>query len=115
MPKKYSSDLKWRLVWSYVYSGNEIEDIADIFFVSGKTVRRAIDLFVTTGEVEIEGKKRGPQSKLSETEELALLGVIFENPGIYLQEIQTKLELEHGVHVSIGQICTLAYKLSLSR
>ena len=115
MPKKYSIDLKWRLVWSYVYSGKEVEDIADIFFISGKTVRRTIDLFVTTGEVENKGKKRGPQPKLSETEELVLLGVIFENPGIYLQEIQTKLELEHGVSVSIGQICTLAYRLGLSR
>ena len=43
-----------------MYSGKEVEDIADNFFINGKTVRCTMDLFVTTGEVENEGKNVVP-------------------------------------------------------
>ena len=39
MPKAYSSDLRWRIAWSYLYRGQDVEDVAEQFFVCTRTVR----------------------------------------------------------------------------
>ena len=93
MPKACSSDLRWRIVWSYLYRGQDIEEVAEQFFVCTRTVQRFVDLFLNTGDVTTEHRKPGPSKKLSETEQLILFQILFENPGIYLDEIKEKLQV----------------------
>ena len=83
MPKAYSSDLRWRIVWSYLYRGQDIDEVAEQFFLCTRTVRRFVDLFLSTGDVTNEHRKPGPSKKLSEAEQLILLQILFGNPGIF--------------------------------
>lgn len=55
------------------------EEVADQFFVCTRTARRFVDLFLSTGDVATEHRKRGSSKKLSETEQLILLQIKFEN------------------------------------
>lgn len=115
MPRALSTDLRWRIVWSYIYRQQDIDEVADRFLVCCKTVRRVIDLFLNTGDVVLSENKRGPEKKLSEVEQLALIQVVFDKPGIYLEEIQRSMQDLVGVRVSIGQICTEVKEMGLTR
>ena len=90
-------------MWSYIYRQHEIEEIADRYLVCCKTVRRMIDLFLNTGDVIPSANKRGPQRKLSEFDQLALIQVVFDKPGMYLEEIQQAMRDLVGVSTSIGE------------
>ena len=98
-----------------MYRGIDIEELADQFFVCTKTVRRFVDLFLSTGDVTTEHRKRGPSKKLSETEQLILLQILFENPGIYLDEIKEKLVELSGISVVVSTICVAVRELGLTR
>ena len=50
-------------------------------------------------------RKNGPAKLLGEVEQVILLRLIVQNPGIYLREIQLKLQLAFGVRVGAATIC----------
>lgn len=112
MPRAFSADLRWRMVWSYIYRQLSIAEIAENFFVCPKSVRRCIDLFLNTGYVTQDGRKRGRLPKLQE--QLILLQIVFDFPGIYLEEIKVKLETT-GIPISLSQICTEIHEMGLTR
>jgi hypothetical protein len=74
MPKPYSDDLRWRLVWLKLFYGMSNVDISSTLFVSPKTVSRIYRLFVTTGNVtspKVFWRPKGT-TKLYEHEELII-------------------------------------------
>ena len=78
--------------------------------VSERTVWRYISLFERTGDVVPVERRNGPRMLMGEFEQLNLLRLILENPGIYLQELQDELFDIFGVLVSVSTICrTLKY------
>ena len=113
MPKAYYSDLQWRIVWSY--RGQDIDEVAEQFFLCTRTMRRFVDLLLNTGDVTNEHRKPGPLKKLSEAEQLILLQILFENPGIYLDEIKEKLQELSGLSVAHSTICVEVHELGLTR
>jgi len=52
MPTPYSIDLRWRVVWFDLVHGFASHEIADLFCLSERTVRRYITLFHQTGDVK---------------------------------------------------------------
>ena len=78
--------------------------IAQLLSVSARTVRRYIDLFYQTGDVVPRPRRYGPLRLLGDHEQLVLLRLILENPGIYLQEIQDKLLAMFSVEVAVSTI-----------
>ena len=73
-------------------------------------MRRYITIFQQTGDVEPKQYQHSPSKLMGDFEQLTLLQIILQNPGIYLQEVQTKLTDIFGVLVSISTICkTLKY------
>ena len=105
MPKAYSVDLRWRIVWSYLAQQLSISELADTFSVNERTVRRYIDLFYSTGDIEPKSGGQGPKRILGEYEQLILLRLILTKPGIYLTEVQSGLLEKFGVLVSLPTIC----------
>ena len=97
MPSPYSIDLRWRIVYLSLASFYSPTDISNLLSVSEKTVRRYLHLFQTTGEVEPAKYKRGPDRLMGDYEQVVLLKIILESPGIYLSEIQEKLINLFGV------------------
>lgn len=86
IPLALLTDLMWRIVWSYIYRQEDIAEVADQFLVCCKTLQQMIDLFLNTGDVVPSENKRGPKKKLSEVEQLASIQVVFDKPGIYLED-----------------------------
>ena len=109
MPNPYSLDLRWRIVWIYLVQRCPPGQIASPLNVSERTVMRYIALFHRTGDVQVKPRTNGPKRLLGDFEQLKLLRLIQENPGIYLYELQKELT-KSGIRVSNATICrTLKY------
>lgn len=100
-----SIDLRWRLVWMKNAHNLPASEIAALLQVSECTVRRIVNLFFDTGDVKPKSAHHGPKKLLGEFEQLTLLQLILEHPGIYLCKIQAELNGIFGVQVSIPMIC----------
>lgn len=61
-------------------------------------------MFEQSGEVTPKKSRPGPLKLLGDFEQLFLLRTILENTGIYLHEIQAKIEASFGVSVSVATI-----------
>ena len=114
-PKRYSEDLRWRIVFQVCLQGKTIEQVARDMYVSHSSVERFVHLFRTTGDVTSHQQKYGPDRKLSEFEELTVLHSFLNNPGIYLAEVQEDLFDITGTWVDIATICRTAKRLGLTR
>ena len=55
-------DLKRRMVWRTIYSGLPTEEVAQTFLVSEKTVKRAVQQHLATGDLLSECSSGRPQS-----------------------------------------------------
>jgi transposase len=98
MPKPYSDDLRWRLVWLKLFYGMSNVDISSTLFVSPKTVSRIYRLFVTTGNVtspKVFGRPKGTTT-LYEHEELIMCEILLRQPTIHLKEIAYEIENTTG-------------------
>ena len=79
--------------------------ISRLLCLSERTVQRYFASFHHTGDVKLMIRKNGPRKLLGEIEQIILLRLIIQNPGIYLREIQVKLQLSFGVRVGAATIC----------
>ena len=84
--------------------------IVQLMNLSVRTVWRYISLFNLTGDIQPEQRRNGLRMLMGDFEQITLLRLILENPGIYLQEIKDELFQMFGVFVSVPTICrTLKY------
>ena len=51
MPKGYSEDLRWRVVYMVCLQGKTIQEVSRDRYVSHSTVDRLVHLYRTTGDV----------------------------------------------------------------
>ena len=115
MPKGYSDDLRWRIVFLACFCGNTIEEVTRALYVSHSTVERVVSLYQRTGEVTPVQQRHGPSCTLDESDQLIVLESFLSNPGIYLREVQDELLVASGKLVTWSTICRTAKKLGLSR
>ena len=93
MAPPYSTDLHWRIVWAVLALNMSLDDASKLFNVSSRTVTRYVNLFQHTGDVVPVQRHYGPYPYplVGSYEQIVLLRMILEHPGIYLSEIQVKL------------------------
>ena len=103
MAPPYSTDLRWRIVWAAL-TFNSSPDVARLFNVSARIVTRYLNLFLQTGDVIPRCPHYGPYPLMGDYEQLILLRLILERPGIYLSEIQRKFFDMFGVEISVSTI-----------
>lgn len=115
MPIPFSVDFRWRVVWFYVAYQLSALEIAQQLCISERTVRRYVDMFQQTGEVEPRAHNHGPPKLLGDFEQIVLLRLITEYPGIYLHEIKSKILTRFGVTVSVATICRLLRFMGCTR
>ena len=96
MPRTYSDDLRWRIVWQHYFLDVAARKVAEIMQVSVRSVYRYTERFQVTGEVRKTLQRNGPLPVLSEYKEFYLLHLSLTRPepGIYLRELQHEL-LQH--------------------
>ena len=88
MPKHYSTDLRWRAVWLVLLRKMSYNEVSDTLFMSERSVRRYVELYQCTGDVEPSKHKHGPDKVLNEVEMLIVIELLSNQPSIYLDEIQ---------------------------
>ena len=87
IPTLYSFDLRWRIIWIALTWHASPQDIGQQLSVSEQTVRRHLKMFEKTSDVKPRSCKSGLLRLFGEHEQLALLRLILENPGIFQHEI----------------------------
>ena len=115
MPKPYATDLRWRIIWLYIAHESTPSEISHLMCISERTVRRYIALFEETGDVKPATYRHGPPRLLGDFEQLTLLQLILQHPGIYLHELQEKLVEYFGVRVGMSTICRTLKFMGCSR
>jgi transposase len=111
MPQPYSEDLRWRVVWLCLFHHKSELEVANLLHISTKTVERYLECFLSTGNVAPDQRKNGPDKILSMYEEMLLIQILFDQPTIYLHEIQYQLLQVTGTSVACSTICRALKKL----
>ena len=92
-------------MWLSTAKGLNPDEISELVCVSRSTIRRYLTRFWSTGEVQPTSQRHGPLKLLGDFEQLVLLNLVLENPGIYLDELKEKLLNRFGVMVNAATIC----------
>ena len=83
MPQKYSEDFRWRIAFQHCLQGKSIRMVARDNYVGKSTVERPVNRYKRTEDVIPVQDKHGPSHKLSDQEELIVLQLLLDKPGIY--------------------------------
>ena len=112
----YAKSLCYRSpLWLHVGHNMEVTEISQQLSVSQSSVYRYIELFKRTGDVRPKSYRHGPPKLLGDMEQLFLLKLILNYPGIYLSELQAKLFIKYDVTVNVSTICRTLKFMGCSR
>ncbi len=116
MPRPYSDDLRWRMVYQRVFYQRSYDEIASQLFVCPKTVYRTIRTFLNTGNVKScrLGRPSGSVT-LFEHEEYILMEFILQTPQIQLHEMANHISNATGSAFSPQTLCRTVYRLGITR
>ena len=102
-------------MWLSIARGWSSSDISKHLCVCERSVRRYLNLFRLTGDVNPKSQRHGPLPLIGDYEQLVLLRLILENTGIYLHELQGKLYDHFGATVSVATICKTLRRMGCCR
>ena len=74
-------------MWLVLLRKMTYEEVGDILFTSERSVRRYIDQYQSTGDVEPTKYKHGLEKMLNEVEMIIVIELLAAKPSIYLDEI----------------------------
>ena len=117
MPKPYSDDIRWRIVWQRLFYNRSSVRVAADLFVCRRTVDRIFTLFINTGNVKSPHKFGRPvgTTTLYQHEELVICEMVIRRPYIYLKEIASELQNGTGRQLSIPSMCAAVHRLGFTR
>ena len=111
----YSADLRYRMVWQRVAMELPFKTIACNLSVSVGTVHNICKRFEQTGCVDSRKPDRVNTRVLSQHDELMIIGLLMDNPSLYLGEICCKIECITGIRVTPSTICRIIHRHGLTR
>ena len=110
----YSNDLRWRIVYQGIAMNLPLVKIAQNIAVS--TVHRIYRLFEESGTVDpLSPRKRLDCRRLNLRSELHVVGVILENPSMYLGELCFEVMQVFGTEISPSTVCRTLKRYGLAR
>ena len=81
-----SRDVRWRVVRAYLDGENTMQEIADIFKVSSKSVSRWLKIYRTTGEYMTGKVSEGRPRSYTKEDEEAILNLFREQSDLTLEK-----------------------------
>ena len=112
----YSADIAIRVVWQRLGMGMTFRDIAKRLQIGLGSAHRLYRRFTETGDFKkAERSSRRHTRKLDEFHELYIIGLLMENPGLYLDEIKLKIKEATTVTVSGSTICRVLQRNGYTR
>lgn len=112
----YSPDIRWRVIWQRLGMGLSFREIARNLSIATSTAFAAFRRFEETGE--ISGKKQPARESLRRLEardEIFIVGLVLENPSLYLQEMCRDVADVLGKQVSAPTICRVLARHGFTR
>ena len=104
----YSPDIGWRVVWQRLGMELAFRDISRKLQIAVGTAHRIYKRFEESGDVAASKKPlRYETRKLDDLNELLVMGLVIDNPGLYLHEIRQQIHEVTSVIVSGPTVCSL--------
>lgn len=112
----YSADIGWRIVWRRIGLEQSFKEIGEKLQISQSTAHRIFVRFKATSNVTSLGQPSRPQHrKLDDCHELMIIGIILDNPCVYLREICSKIKEATGVVISGATVCRILRRNGITR
>ena len=109
----YSEDLRWRIVWQKLCGEKSFRDIAQNLV---GTVHNVWEVFVANGNVCAKSPPAREHLRvLEDFHELLYIGLLLNQPDLYLRELCQYISTSTGVSVSEPTICRTLRKYGLTR
>ena len=116
MPKAYSFNLRWRILWQKLLYQKTDEQVAADLFVCPRTVQRVYSLFLATGDVQSQQTGRPKDStSLFPHEEYFIVDLLFRRPTIQLAELGEELVSAFGTRLSLKCLFSTLKHLGFTR
>lgn len=115
--RAYGKDLRWRIVFQRFGMGLSFVKIAQNLNVATSTSYRICARFEATGEVEpVSRDKHRPYIRsMDQQSQLYVVGLIIENPTLYLAEICQHIHEVLALHVTPSTVCRLLREYGITR
>ena len=110
----YSEDIRWRIVYEREGLGIPASKVANNLHVDISTVKRIVKHFRRFGNVKRAVYPNRLPPKLTSILQFYVLDLVLNNPGIYLREIQAKIEEEYLLHLDCSTLCKFLHKSGFS-
>ena len=112
----YSSDLRWRVVWQRTAMELKLREISRNLGLSLGTVHDVWKRFVLTGDVESRKPPARYESRtLTQQHEQIVVGLVMEDPAMYLKEMCDKILEITRIPVSASTVCRILHRHGLTR
>ena len=96
--------------------GLQFRQIARNLCISLGTVHNFIKKFEATGDVTpLSSSNRDHMRVLNGEQELLVVGLLFENPSLYLSEVCLMVSQTFGILISPPTVCRILHKHGLTR
>ena len=116
MPRPYSDDLRWKMVYQKLFYEKSYEEIALQLFVCPKTVYRTIRTFLNTGDVKPCRLGRPTLSiTLFPHEEYIIMDCLLRTPQMQLHKIANHISNATGSAFGPRTLCRAVYRLGITR
>ena len=115
MPRPYSDDLRWRMIYQRIFYQRSYVEIASQLFVCPKTVYRTVRTFMHTGDVKHCRLGRPTSSiTLCPHEEYIIMDCILREPQIQLNEIANHISNTTASAFGPETLSRAIYRLGLT-
>ena len=110
----YAADLRWRIIWQRIGMEFSYRRIAAYLNVALETVYHINRRFIETGDVMPKKASQHTELRsLSHSDELFIIGLIFDSPSHYLSELCHAVKDICGKRVSPATVCKLSTSMDL--
>ena len=111
----YSNDLRWRIIWQRFGMEVSLRQVAENLNISLGTAYNICKLFESTENVDNRTSMREHNRLFNDEQELWIMGLLVDNPNLYLHEICQKVYHMFNIEVSPSTICRLIYRYGFTR
>ena len=102
----YGSDLRWRIIYQRIAQGLSFPKIARNLNIAVGTAYNIFKIFQQTGGVNHKQQPRH-ERKLDNHHELYIIGLVLNDPTLWLSELVDKVQEISGTVVSVSTLCRL--------
>ena len=100
---------------AYIFKEITFKEVGELLFMSSRSVRRYVEAFYTSGNVDPAHHRHGPMPILDQFKQLTVFQSLLDNPSMFLDELQQELANITGTDVHISTICKTIHCLGMTR